>query len=249
MTLRTAGFPRRSARLGVRCRSPRSYGLALRRRSLSLLARKEPRMARAKKAASKRPSRKTTSRRPAPARRTRKATTSQFVCQDCGFVAKHAMGLGRHRSARHGAVSKRQARSKVAAPTPGWLTRQQAAERAGVHYNTIRIWERSGLLGTQKHGARNLLSADDLDRVVRDRGAAPAAAVAGGTGGADVAALERRFEALLDGLERLVASARTAEPRRRPGRPLGSRNKPKATAAARKPAKRGRPRKAARARR
>jgi len=31
-----------------------------------------------------------------------------FVCRRCGFEAAHAAGLGRHRSAIHGVVSKRQ---------------------------------------------------------------------------------------------------------------------------------------------
>jgi uncharacterized C2H2 Zn-finger protein len=31
-----------------------------------------------------------------------------FVCPRCGFEAAHAAGLGRHRSAIHGVVSKRQ---------------------------------------------------------------------------------------------------------------------------------------------
>lgn len=35
---------------------------------------------------------------------------SAFVCPECGFRAAHAMGLGRHRSSRHGVRSKRQER-------------------------------------------------------------------------------------------------------------------------------------------
>lgn len=35
---------------------------------------------------------------------------SSFVCPECGFRAAHAMGLGRHRSSRHGVRSKRQER-------------------------------------------------------------------------------------------------------------------------------------------
>jgi hypothetical protein len=31
-----------------------------------------------------------------------------LVCPECGFKAKHPMGLGRHRSSRHGVVSQRQ---------------------------------------------------------------------------------------------------------------------------------------------
>ena len=37
-----------------------------------------------------------------------------LVCSDCGFIAKHVMGLGRHRSARHGALSLRAQREAVA---------------------------------------------------------------------------------------------------------------------------------------
>ena len=55
----------------------------------------------------------------------RPPASPSFVCPDCGFQAKHAMGLGRHRTTRHGAPSKRsQARSgsgrrpRQAAPTP-----------------------------------------------------------------------------------------------------------------------------------
>jgi len=34
--------------------------------------------------------------------------SSRYVCPQCGFTAVHAAGLGRHRSAIHGVVSKRQ---------------------------------------------------------------------------------------------------------------------------------------------
>lgn len=156
--------------------------------------------------------------------RTKKAPP--FLCQDCGFVAKHAMGLGRHRSARHGAVSVRAKRAKAEPrrATPGWLTRQQAAEQAGVHYNTIRLWERGGLIKMRKQeGTRGaLLDAADLARVLAERGA-PSASV--GADAASLKALEARFDQLLDGLERLVSSARTSSAPRRRGRPLGSKNK------------------------
>lgn len=33
---------------------------------------------------------------------------SKFVCPECGFKAAHAMGLGRHRTSRHGVPSQRQ---------------------------------------------------------------------------------------------------------------------------------------------
>lgn len=34
--------------------------------------------------------------------------SSKYVCPQCGFKAAHPAGLGRHRSAIHGTVSKRQ---------------------------------------------------------------------------------------------------------------------------------------------
>jgi hypothetical protein len=122
------------------------------------------------------------------------------------------MGLGRHRSARHGVVSGRQRRSGAGA----WITREQAAREAGVHYNTIRQWEQAGLLRMVKQsGTRGaLVSAADLGRIVAER--------AGGARDAEaIAALEARFTLLVDGLERALASIRTApESRRRaPKRP------------------------------
>ncbi len=39
-----------------------------------------------------------------------KSRNPSFVCPECGFRAAHAMGLGRHRSSRHGVTSKRQER-------------------------------------------------------------------------------------------------------------------------------------------
>ena len=121
------------------------------------------------------------------------------------------MGLGRHRSARHGVQSLRQRRKETSG---AWLTRREAARRAGVHYNTIRFWERTGRIRRSKSGGRGaLVSAVDLETMTgRARG--------GGGGGPDgerIAALERRFNDLVRGLERLVASANGVAPRR--GRP------------------------------
>jgi hypothetical protein len=165
------------------------------------------------------------------------------------------MGLGRHRSTRHGAVSARAARRKTSggaarASTPtGWLSRQDAAKRAGVHYNTIRQWERTGLLHTtRQRGTRgSLIQASDLQKVLSERASISGGPVSTGGGGADaaaVASLQRSYDALVTGLEGLLATLRDAGAvRRRPGRPLGSKNKPKAAAA--KPVsggrKRGRP--------
>ena len=146
------------------------------------------------------------------AKRPQRARSSGLRCPDCDFVAKHPMGLGRHRSTRHGVVSQRQARRDSEG---GWLTRQEAARRAGVHYNTIRHWEQSGKLRTSRRpGHRGaLVNASDLARV--GGGSDPM-----GGGGADAARLqmlEQRFNELLLGLERLVAGARTS-PRRAGGR-------------------------------
>jgi hypothetical protein len=126
------------------------------------------------------------------------------------------MGLGRHRSARHGVTSQRQQRRQASG---GWLTRREAARRAGVHYNTIRHWEKTGRLRRGKGGGGRgaLVSASDLDSLRRGSGSA----VTGqGIDGQRIDALERRFNDLLDGLESLVAAARS-RPRR--GRPPGSR--------------------------
>jgi hypothetical protein len=40
-------------------------------------------------------------------RRSTKRRSTKFRCPECGFRAAHAMGLGRHRSAKHGVVSQR----------------------------------------------------------------------------------------------------------------------------------------------
>jgi len=144
--------------------------------------------------------------------------TKGFRCPDCDFVAKHAMGLGRHRSARHGVMSLRQRRRESSG---AWLTRREAARRAGVHYNTIRHWERTGRLRRQKGaGSRGaLVSAIDLDSMSGRGGR-------GGPGVADDArlqTLERRFNDLLDGLERLVSGSRPARRSRRGRPPAGAR--------------------------
>lgn len=154
-------------------------------------------------------------RRPAPARSGAKG----LRCPDCDFVARHAMGLGRHRSSRHGVLSQRQRRREASG---GWLTRREAARRAGVHYNTIRHWEKTGRLRRAKAsgGKGAMVSADDLAKL--RAGTGRSAADGSAADGARIKELERRFNDLLDGLERLVAGARV--PRRR-GRPPGSRNR------------------------
>jgi hypothetical protein len=150
--------------------------------------------------------------RSAPGRKgSRTKAPTGLRCPDCNFVAKHPMGLGRHRSSRHGVVSQRQARRNAEG---GWVTRQEAARRAGVHYNTIRHWEQAGRLRTSRRpGYRgSLVNASDLARMNAGAGAA-----SGGADSARLEALEQRFNELLVGLERLVATART--PARRRGRP------------------------------
>jgi hypothetical protein len=132
-------------------------------------------------------------------------------CPDCDFVAAHPMGLGRHRSARHGVLSGRQRRRESSG---AWLTRREAARRAGVHYNTVRHWEQTGKLRRSKQrdsrGAK--VSALDLDALMRGGRRSST----GGGDDARIEALERRFNDLLNGLERLVGSARGT--RGRPGR-------------------------------
>lgn len=44
---------------------------------------------------------------------------SRFACPECGFKAAHAMGLGRHRTARHGALSQRELKGRRVASEVG----------------------------------------------------------------------------------------------------------------------------------
>lgn len=54
-----------------------------------------------------------------------------------------------------------------------WLSRREAAARAGVHYNTVRGWERDGRLRTKRvpglTGPQVQVSVDDLDAITADR--------------------------------------------------------------------------------
>lgn len=168
----------------------------------------------------------------------KKTTKKRFDlrCPDCDFVAAHPMGLGRHRSTRHGMISKRQSRAGASGASGGtgaWITRQQAADTAGVHYNTVRQWERTGVLrrGSRPGARETLVSSADVARLAATRGGR--AALGGGLSAGDVlrlAALERGQRDLADGLERLAASLRasvavahassaTAKPGRPPGGP------------------------------
>lgn len=177
-----------------------------------------------------------------------------FICPECGFKARHAMGLGRHRSARHGAKSARSQRAgtqkstagrgATAAAPAGWLTRRQAAELGGVHYNTVRLWERAKLFKTQQRD-RDVLIEEAGFRATLERkknqtrgrpvgaktgtsrgrprtqaaasaSAPPATSSAPAAASFEVTELLARLDALADGLEAL---ARQVRPRKRRGRP------------------------------
>ena len=147
-----------------------------------------------------------------PVKRTSGATRSVaggLPCPECDFIAKHAMGLGRHRSSRHGVVPKRAAlqRPKPAAPGGPWVTREQAADRASVHYNTIRHWERRGLIRTTRRaGIRGVyVHGEDVDRA-----AAGGSALGVGSRSLSIEELERRYSELIESLERLLATTKRA---------------------------------------
>ena len=50
------------------------------------------------------------------------------------------------------------------------VTRREAAELAGVHYNTIRSWEKEGLLNVTRIGSRVWIRLDELLGVIAGRG-------------------------------------------------------------------------------
>jgi DNA-binding transcriptional MerR regulator len=54
-----------------------------------------------------------------------------------------------------------------------WLTRQEAAKRAGVHYNVIRDWERKGYIDVRRSGpaqnAEVMVSLSSLDKHLSTR--------------------------------------------------------------------------------
>lgn len=58
----------------------------------------------------------------------------------------------------------------------GYISRRQAAAEAGVHYNSIRAWERAGVLSSfkTKVGQREevRIRVDDLNEVLARRGGA-----------------------------------------------------------------------------
>lgn len=175
---------------------------------------------------------------------TGRSAPASLTCPECGFVAKHAMGIGRHRSSRHGVLSLRakregasgagsgKKRGPTTQPAPeGWLTRRQAAAQAKVHYNTVRIWERSGKLGTMKRGNETLVSAADFAKLQKGRSAkgtprkgrapsAPISRTAAVTASMPsfprIGDMSGPLNQLADALEAL---ARNIRPRKRRGRP------------------------------
>ena len=57
--------------------------------------------------------------------------SSSLTCPECGFKAAHAMGLGRHRTTKHGVRSKRQEReaNRVRSADKGLQRRYALMER------------------------------------------------------------------------------------------------------------------------
>lgn len=178
------------------------------------------------------------------------------------------MGLGRHRTARHGALSARAQREASSAVSPrrdrppkgaaaqlparagvareapaGWVTRRQAAELGGVHYNTVLKWEREKLFPTKQRGRTVLISEPRFRAVLEMKKAAPKgrpvgsktrprsvsdAASAPEPSGAvrltgpsiDALQLLAHVDALANGLaDGLESLARLVRPRKRGGRP------------------------------
>ena len=64
-------------------------------------------------------------------------------------------------------------RGLVLVETGEWLSRQEAAKRAGVHYNTIRKWAEEGLLETKKIPGQGpyevMIEVGSLDKVIKER--------------------------------------------------------------------------------
>lgn len=55
-----------------------------------------------------------------PVRKTAPTRSARVLrCPECGFQAAHPMGLGRHRTAIHGALSKREVAGKSKSSTKG----------------------------------------------------------------------------------------------------------------------------------
>lgn len=79
------------------------------------------------------------------------------------------------------------------------VSRREAARIAGVHYNTIRLWERTGRLTPHKQGGGDVyISVSELEGVVSER-----VDQAGDSDEARVAALTAENKMLRDDLNRL----------------------------------------------
>ena len=80
------------------------------------------------------------------------------------------------------------------------LTRKQAAARAGVHINTVRLWERSGRVRTErvKVGSRTevRISAEEIAQVISEREAEAAAQAEGKAARGSTATRARELERL-----------------------------------------------------
>lgn len=89
------------------------------------------------------------------------------------------------------------------------LSRREAARVAGVHYNTVRLWEQSGRLTPHRQENGDvLISRSELDEVIEARKEE--------TGDGDnprVAALETEVRLLTTERDRLVADLRSAQER------------------------------------
>lgn len=88
-------------------------------------------------------------------------------------------------------------------PDEEWITRAEAAARAGVHRNTIVAWEREGRLRTKRAsgptGEQVMVHVADLDRVIAGRPERPVSS------DGRVAALEAEIAALRERLEEVTA--------------------------------------------
>ena len=76
----------------------------------------------------------------ASARKTSTSRSSQFRCPECGFRAAHAMGLGRHRTAKHGVLSQRQRQARSDHSTISRKDYERLRNRVGVlekQYETL----------------------------------------------------------------------------------------------------------------
>ncbi len=83
---------------------------------------------------------------------------------------------------------------------PELVPRREAARLAGVHYNTIRLWERQGYLETSRgDGGDIMVSLEQLEDVIRRRKEG-----AGAIDAPRIAALEAENRLLREERDRLV---------------------------------------------